>query len=128
MRIVAIDASDRAFLQTVPEGAIERGTLADVAGGAKRIGLCRQQRRLCRFMHCVAREAIKSVSMVGAKQTAALCFCAIVAGKAGRVYAVAIRPFETEDLFLVGGFRVLSAGPMAGLATAAAPVELPIGL
>ena len=80
---VAIDAMDRAFLQTMPEGLGEGRLHFFMTSDAKRIGfLCQQVERLFRLMDAVtlgASQLILSVQTCGA---AGVGFCLRMAGEA----------------------------------------------
>lgn len=127
VRIVAIDAGNGFFVQAVAKRPIEGGFFSNVARGAERVRFHRQKRTLRRLMHRVASGAVDHVAVVSAEETAAMGFLAGMTGEAALIDAIGLGGLVGEDCSQLGGFRVLGACLVAGLATASLPIGAAAG-
>jgi len=118
VRIVAIGALDQTLVNTMAEGLLEIGLLFRVARVAERGLLAHQQVLRLAVVDGVAVGATDAVLVVHRAHEVALLGLGFVAGQAALGDVCALRAQESENLGLVGAFRVCRSGAMARLATA----------
>jgi len=125
---VAVDAMNRTFLQTMPEGLGESRLRFFVTADAKRIGfLCQQVERLFRLMDAVTLGAGQLILSVQTRWPASVGFCLRMAGQAGFADLSGRNLRKGNDLGTISCIDVRLTRPVTGLAALVFPAPLLTG-